>query len=226
MANYYIIGGDQKEYGPVTGAELRQWISEGRLDANSKARTENETDWRPLSSFLEFSPLFQPKAPPSLYPLHSPAPAVSEGIVKAPAIALIIYGALAVLESIREIINAFAHPMTEADVQQGTQALSQAFGQETVKNALSNPLYQFIIHLMENVWFTAALCLFGLVISVVILVGAVKMLKLQNHEFAMVAAIVAIIPCFTPCICCFLGIPIGIWAVMVLRKPGVKNLFH
>ena len=34
MATYTIIGGDQKEYGPVTGDDLRQWMAEGRLNAN------------------------------------------------------------------------------------------------------------------------------------------------------------------------------------------------
>jgi len=33
MANYIIIGGDGKEYGPVTDADVRQWIAEGRLSA-------------------------------------------------------------------------------------------------------------------------------------------------------------------------------------------------
>ena len=30
MANYIIIGGDGKEYGPVSGEQLRQWIADGR----------------------------------------------------------------------------------------------------------------------------------------------------------------------------------------------------
>jgi len=47
---------------------------------------------------------------------------------------------------------------------------------------------------------------------------------LRNYEFAFLAAILAMIPCVTPC--CFLGLPFGIWAVIVLRKPGVKDAFH
>ena len=31
MANYIIIGGDGKEYGPVPDADVRLWIAEGRL---------------------------------------------------------------------------------------------------------------------------------------------------------------------------------------------------
>ena len=36
MANYIIIGGDHKEYGPVNEMEVRQWIAEGRLNAESR----------------------------------------------------------------------------------------------------------------------------------------------------------------------------------------------
>jgi len=33
---YTIIGGDQKQYGPVTAEELRRWIAEGRADAQTQ----------------------------------------------------------------------------------------------------------------------------------------------------------------------------------------------
>ena len=33
---YKIIGGDGKEYGPIDEASLRQWIQEGRLNAQSQ----------------------------------------------------------------------------------------------------------------------------------------------------------------------------------------------
>jgi hypothetical protein len=52
---YKIIGGDQKEYGPVTTDELRRWIAEGRLNAQSLARAEGTTEWLTLASFPEFA---------------------------------------------------------------------------------------------------------------------------------------------------------------------------
>jgi hypothetical protein len=52
---YRIIGGNQKEYGPVTADELRRWIAEGRLSAQSLVQTEGSGDWKPLSSFPEFA---------------------------------------------------------------------------------------------------------------------------------------------------------------------------
>jgi len=52
---YKIIGGDQREYGPVSADELRRWIAEGRLNARSLAQAENTTEWKALSSFPEFA---------------------------------------------------------------------------------------------------------------------------------------------------------------------------
>jgi hypothetical protein len=40
----------------------------------------------------------------------------------------------------------------------------------------------------------------------------------------LAAAIVALIPCFSPC--CLIGLPIGIWALVVLSKPEVKSQFE
>jgi hypothetical protein len=40
----------------------------------------------------------------------------------------------------------------------------------------------------------------------------------------MTGAIVAMLPCFLPCCC--LGLPVGIWAVMVISKPDVHAAFR
>ncbi len=55
MPNYKIIGGDRKEYGPVTETELREWIAEGRLNAQSLAQVEGGAEWKPLGTFVEFA---------------------------------------------------------------------------------------------------------------------------------------------------------------------------
>jgi len=57
---YKIIGADGREYGPVSAPDLRRWIAEGRVNAQSQLRIESGTDWRPLGSFPE---LAAPAAP-------------------------------------------------------------------------------------------------------------------------------------------------------------------
>ena len=52
---YKIIGVDQKEYGPITGEQIRFWITEGRVNAGTQARAEDSATWQPLSAFAEFA---------------------------------------------------------------------------------------------------------------------------------------------------------------------------
>ena len=63
-----------------------------------------------------------------------------------------------------------------------------------------------------------------LALSGVTFFGALKMKNLENFGLAMAASIIAIIPCFGPCCC--IGIPAGIWSLVVLNKPEVKSAFR
>jgi phage FluMu protein Com len=67
----------------------------------------------------------------------------------------------------------------------------------------------------------AVIGLFG---GVLILVGAMKMKKLESYGLAMAGAIVAMIPYISPC--CLLGLPFGIWALVVLADGSVKAAFR
>ena len=55
MADYTIIGGDQKQYGPISEEDLRKWIAEGRLNAQSLMQAHGDVEWKPLSAFPEFA---------------------------------------------------------------------------------------------------------------------------------------------------------------------------
>ncbi len=66
---YKIIGADGQEYGPITSEQLRQWIAEGRANAQTKVLVEGATEWKPLNSFSEFNPHLKP---PPVFPT-SPA---------------------------------------------------------------------------------------------------------------------------------------------------------
>jgi Domain of unknown function (DUF4190)/GYF domain 2 len=52
---YKIIGADHIEYGPVTVAQLRDWIAEGRANAASLVRAEGAAEWKPISSIPELA---------------------------------------------------------------------------------------------------------------------------------------------------------------------------
>jgi hypothetical protein len=77
--------------------------------------------------------------------------------------------------------------------------------------------------LMAQGGFGAIQSVIGLGISVFIYMAAKKMERLENFNWAIAGSILAMLPCFSPC--CVLGLPVGIWALVVLNKPEVKGAF-
>jgi prepilin-type processing-associated H-X9-DG protein len=73
---YKIIGANQKEYGPVSTDQIRQWIIQGRVNALTSIQAEGSTDWRPLHEFPEFAEalarLSGPPLPGGLSPMVQP----------------------------------------------------------------------------------------------------------------------------------------------------------
>jgi hypothetical protein len=74
MANYFIIGGDGKEYGPATEVDVRQWIAEGRLNSQSRVKAESDAEFRDLAQFPEFDDAFGSAAPATIAPLRAASP--------------------------------------------------------------------------------------------------------------------------------------------------------
>ena|SRR5277367_881193 len=68
---YKIIGADGKEYGPVTTEVLRQWIPQGRANAQTRALAEGASEWKSLGAIPEFSNFFEPQIPPPISPARA-----------------------------------------------------------------------------------------------------------------------------------------------------------
>ena len=64
MANYKIIGADGVERGPVPLEQVRIWIAEQRLRAESKVRLEGTPEWVALGSLPEFGGALKIVPPP------------------------------------------------------------------------------------------------------------------------------------------------------------------
>jgi hypothetical protein len=209
---YTIIGGDGKEYGSVLGEDLRKWIAEGRLNAQSLAKAESDAEFRPLSAFPELASLFgggttssaSSAAPPSFQSGGEREAALQA--VKGPAIALIIVACLGV-------------------AYYGFSGLFTLFtGGMMFHQELPSDVPPQVRALIENMRgpMAGVICLVVALVNGFVLFGAIKMLRLQNFGLVMAAVIVAMLPC--QC-CCLLGLPFGIWALMVLKKPEVKSQF-
>jgi hypothetical protein len=123
--------------------------------------------------------------------------------VKGPAIALIVVSALGILGQIASMLAHLAG----------------------VRSAPANmpPEMERWVTMMSGGLGIVATVL-TVAVGALIIYGAMKMMNLQNYGLAMAASIVAMIPCLSPCCC--LGIPVGIWAIVVLSNAEVKAAFR
>jgi serine/threonine protein kinase len=64
---------------------------------------------------------------------------------------------------------------------------------------------------------------FGLWAAGFLVVGAVQLLRLRSYSLGLAAAILAMVPWSPGWV---LGLPFGIWTLMVLRRPAIKTAFH
>ena len=69
-----------------------------------------------------------------------------------------------------------------------------------------------------------AIGVLGLMTGLVALFGAIKMRRCESYPFAIAASIIVMIPCISPCT--VLGLPFGIWALLVLSDGSVKAAFR
>ena len=65
----------------------------------------------------------------------------------------------------------------------------------------------------------AGLVFFKVIPALLILFGAFQMLQLRSYAWSIAAAILSIV------ICSLIGLPIGIWALIVLARPDVRETF-
>jgi hypothetical protein len=60
-----MIGADGREYGPMAADQLRQWIAEGRANAQTQVLPEGAPAWKQLGELPEFAQaLHSSPAPP------------------------------------------------------------------------------------------------------------------------------------------------------------------
>lgn len=234
---FKIIGGDQKEYGPVTLEQLTQWVRDNRANAQTLVQKEGGP-WVPLGSLPEFAailaerqgsgpipssvtePLPSGGSDPTIIPSMptGPAPGIPIGIpgdrelaraqIQGPAIGLLVTGILLVIFALIGLVGnlmgaTFRPPPGEVP-----------------------PEFQQLMNVLEGMQGPMAIVssLIGLAISGLVIFAAQKMRMLESFALVVTATILAMVPCTSPCCC--IGIPVGIWVLVVLFKPEVKAAFN
>jgi hypothetical protein len=201
---YKIIGADGKEYGPISADQIRQWITEGRLNAQSQVLPEGGAIWKTIGEVPELASSLPIAPPAGVQPGFAPTAGSPDAAnqVSGPAIGLMVVAGLAICVAVVNVIlmlaGVSAFPMQDRGTPPEFAKFAQGVG-----------------------GVVGALIAFG--IYGTMFFGAWKMKRLESYGLAMTASILALLPCS---ICCLIGLPIGIWSLVVLNKPGVKAAFH
>ncbi len=124
--------------------------------------------------------------------------------LRAPGIALIVLGTLNALTAVVLILGRLINVIKGTDRVITDEA--RRLGYETA-----------------NVFFPLV-SLISLAAAPIIVFGGVQMLRGRRYPIALMAAILALIPLSS--VCCIAGIPLGLWALIVLRQPEVKSFFQ
>jgi hypothetical protein len=225
---FKILGADGREYGPVAVDQIKRWIAEGRANRETMAQLAGEQGWKPLGQYAELADVFgvpppatggapSPGAPVLGSPAAAPGGVVQGGadarartkaqqMVAGPAIALMVTAGLGITLGLLGLVLTLAG-MATAPAMPGL-----------------DPEFVRYFRMFAYGPIGISIKILGIAVSVFILFGALRMQKLSGHGLAMAAAIISMIPCFSPC--CVLGLPFGIWALIVLSKPEVKSQFN
>lgn len=136
---------------------------------------------------------------------YTPQPNVAAAAskVKGPAIALIVITVLGILAQLLSLVMNLA-------------------GMSQVPAGMPPEAERWVTMMSGGLGILATVL--SLAIGGLIIFGATKMMNLQSYGLAMAASIVAMVPCLSPCCC--LGIPVGIWAIVVLNNAEVKAAFR
>jgi hypothetical protein len=210
---YRILGSDGKQYGPVDADTLRQWIADGRANAQTQVFAEGGTAWVALGSLPEFAvPGAGPAFPPDFMSAGDTNAARERALRLANPVgwALIVIGILGVLMSIglliwTAIFGVESNPFAERLLSGGEMSDAMRAGQKA----------GYFGALVVGIGWAAFIAFAG-----------VKLRRLESWGLVLTGVILSLLPCCgTQFPLCLLSLPVGIWALVVICRADVKSQF-
>jgi hypothetical protein len=209
---FYAEAGQQR--GPVSEAEFQRMVQAGTIRGETLVWREGMANWQP---YRDVAPSGGPpppfSAPGAAQVPVSPLPAGMSGDARqtamdklnGPSIGLIVTAVLGFLFTLLTIVATAS----------GVQMMPP--------NAVNDPNVERLLNMLSGGGIIIE-AVIRVVLSLVVLLGAIRMRRLTNYGLAVASAIISLIPCsISPCCC--VGIPIGIWALVILNKSEVKSQF-
>ncbi len=136
--------------------------------------------------------------------------------VRVPAVIQIVLWSLAALSSVYSLVRATIGVDTERIMAVIRKASENNPDAAQMMQVTEQVIGIYSAYALPMAVVSAVLVLLGLI-------GSIRMLQMKTYGLAMVAAILTLIPCVGPCCC--LGLPIGIWSLVVLSNAHVRQQF-
>ncbi len=147
--------------------------------------------------------------------MEEPAPRAAKRLM-APAACLLITGVVGLLLNLATPVIGAAFYDWITDLFRSLAEQSPDFDAEEFERTFAAQREDAVRY---TVWTAISLAL-----SAAVLIGSIQMMRGRSWTFSVIAAIVAMIPCLGPC--CAIGIPFGIWALVVLFDQDVRASFE
>ncbi len=198
---YYILGGNK--VGPLSGAEVKQLAASAQLSPADMVWKAGMTNWVPAETIKGLftatraatATLAQPSAPGGREPQSTLTNNANP--LKTPAITLIVAGAITALVALAAILMV----LTERNMFSGPDA------------AIQKAFSIFYLLLL-------------LALSGVVMFGGTAMLKHAGFGLSMAGVISGVVlGVLSGPLGWLLVLPVGIWALIILRKPEAKRVF-
>ena len=156
---------------------------------------------------------------PSLTPRPPDAREIEMALatVKVPAVILIILGLLGTIGGVWGLVQL---PEVPGRVDEFVAEIDADPNMPNDQKDLAKRVLAMIKEAAENKTATAAYVI-SIVGSLVVILGGVTLMRLSGKVLPIAGSILAMIPCTVGC-CCLLGLPVGIWALVALNRPGVQ----
>jgi uncharacterized membrane protein YuzA (DUF378 family) len=142
--------------------------------------------------------------------------------VQFPAIALIVVGLLNVLGAGYLFFNGFVAGRTDPkSIDEMYTKMMPGLWEKMKKDGTTPEQIRD-----QGIVFAYGMGTAVLIVALITILGAVRMLALKSFGLSVLASIFAAAPCFSPLACCLVGLGAGIWSLVVLFSPDVREAFR
>jgi hypothetical protein len=139
-------------------------------------------------------------------------------VVAAPATLLIVTGAITLILTILGFIQL---PSLPQQLDQGIADIDADPNMPAEQKDMWKDIFTRFKEITEGPTLAISYGI-NLVCAVLILVGGIRLMQLSGPVLPIISSILAMIPCTIGC-CCLLGLPAGIWALVVINRPDVRT---